>query len=80
MFKPSSGREVESGLWEHFVYEAADNKSRCCVHTVAGKDVENYKCGTLIVGIYVHQSGTEQVLIWNVVFYHKVNRQYVKSH
>ena len=61
MFKPSSGRKVESGVWEHFVYEAADDKSRCCVHTVAGKDVENHECGTLIVG-------TEQVLIWNVVF------------
>ena len=36
MFKPSSGRKVESGVWEHFVYEAADDKSRCCVHTVAG--------------------------------------------
>src|SRR5688572_14449462 len=61
MFKPSSGRKVESGVWEHFVYEAADDKSRCCAHTVAGKDVENQECGTLIVG-------TEQVLIWNVVF------------
>ena len=61
MFKPSSGPKVESGMWEHFVYEAADDKSRCCVHTVAGKDVENHECGTLIVG-------TEQVLIWNVVF------------
>ena len=50
MFKPSSGRKVESGVWEHFVYEAADDKIRCCVHTVAGKDVENYECGTLIVG------------------------------
>ena len=49
MFKPSSGRKVESGVWEHFVYEATDDKSRCCVYTVAGKDVENYKCGTLIV-------------------------------
>src|SRR5688572_18283361 len=61
MFKPSSGRKVESGVWENFVYEAADDKSRCCVNTVAGKDVENHECGTLIVG-------TEQVLIWNVVF------------
>src|SRR5688572_14074287 len=59
MFKPSSGRKVESGVWEH-VYKAADDKSRCCVHTVAGKDVENHECGMPIVG-------TEQVLIWNVV-------------
>ena len=61
MFKPSSGRKIESGVWEHFVYKAADDKSRCCVHTVAGKDIENHECGMLIVG-------TEQVLIWNVVF------------
>ena len=61
MFKPSSGRKVESGAWEHFVYEAADDKSRCCVRTVALKYAENNECGTLIVG-------TEQVLIWNVVF------------
>src|SRR5688572_2748043 len=61
MFKSSSGRKIESGVWEHFVYEAADDKSRCCVHTVAGKDVENHECGTLIVR-------TEQVLIWNIVF------------
>jgi len=50
MFKPSSGRKVESGVWEHFVYESADDKSRCCVHPVAGKDVENHECGALIVG------------------------------
>src|SRR5688572_216962 len=31
--KPSSGRKVESGVWEYFVYDAADDKSRCCVHT-----------------------------------------------
>ena len=107
MFKPSSGRKVESGVWEYFVYEAADDKSRCCVRTVAGKDAENHECGTLIVGknatnllnhlhskhkdmyakdllsapasqayielvfsvwIYAHESRTEQVLIWNVVF------------
>src|SRR5688572_5475410 len=61
MFKPSSGRKVESGVWEHFVYEAADDKRRCCVYTIADKDVENHECDTLIVG-------TEQVLIWNVVF------------
>ena len=61
MFKPCSGRKVESGMWEHFVYEATDDESRYCVHTVAGKDVENHECGTLIVG-------TEQVLMWNVVF------------
>ena len=46
MFKPSSGRKVESGVWEYFVYEAAVDKSRCCVRTVAGKDAENHECGT----------------------------------
>src|SRR5688572_29415569 len=50
MFKPSSGRKVESDVWEHFIYEATDDKSRCFVHTIAGKDVENHECGTLIVG------------------------------
>src|SRR5678816_1389090 len=60
MFKPSSGRKVESGVWEHFFTKPQTTKVYV-VHTVAGKDLENHECGTLIVG-------TEQVLIWNIVF------------
>ena len=50
MFKPSSGRKLESGVWEHFVFEAAIDKSRCCVRTGDKNDTENHECGTLLNG------------------------------
>jgi len=50
MFKPGSGRKLESGVWQYFIYETATDKSRCCVNTVAGDDGEKHECGSMLGG------------------------------
>lgn len=45
MFKPSSGRKPESGVWKYYAYEASTDKSRCqidsCGALLKGKNATN---------------------------------------
>ena len=51
MFKPGSGRKLESDVLKYFIYETATDKSRgCVISTVAGEDGEKHECGSILGG------------------------------
>jgi len=51
MFKPKSGRKVDSGVWSYFVYDASSDKSRCIVNNSKdGDDTQTCECGQLLSG------------------------------
>jgi hypothetical protein len=64
IFKPSSGRKLESEVWKCFVYDKASDKSRCLVKlmeatasasntgtaTGDGAGTTEYECGQLLIG------------------------------
>jgi hypothetical protein len=45
MFKPTSGRKQENGVWKYFDFDASTDKSRCkvegCVGAIKGKNATN---------------------------------------
>ena len=49
MFRSPCGRQRESPIWKHFVYDAATNKSRCTV-SLSGPDAAKGECGRLLAG------------------------------
>jgi len=49
MFRSPCGRQRESPIWKHFVYDAATNKSRCMV-LLSGPDAAERECGRLLAG------------------------------
>ena len=59
MFKPGSGRKLESEVWKYFVYDSASDKSRCLVKlteatsTTGSTDstsTAESDCGQLLIG------------------------------
>ena len=50
MFKPNSGRKVDSSVWSYFKYEPATDKSRCTVILDGGHDSERRACEQQLSG------------------------------
>ena len=50
MFKPSSGRKTESGVWTHFIYDANLDQSKCIVRLPGSSGGDDGACGSILVG------------------------------